>query len=126
MPRYTKTVDVALPEDLALLFADVTNEPKAMRNGLATILIDGAATVSTAITFLQGPPALDYWIERVKPWLQRRRHEGTGEMRITGPQGDLHLRFDANTDLGEVAAFMHRHLFPQTEEFVARDPDDLA
>lgn len=118
-------VSVALPEDLAELFRDLTTEPVPVRSTMATLVVDGIGVASTAITFLQGPPALSYWIQATREWLARRRHSGVGELRVKGPGGSGTFTITSETDLAELAGALHKVLFPRSEGRAA-DNDDLA
>jgi hypothetical protein len=118
-------VNVALPNDLADLFSEVATEPTPVRSALLTLFTGGAAATSTAITFLQGPPTVTYWINVAKGWLQRKRDDGVGEIRLKGPNGIAVFTVTKDTDLAELAGTLHTALFPN-RTLPARDIDDIA
>jgi hypothetical protein len=124
--RSAYAVDVALPADLADLFGDLATEPVPVRSTIATLIADGVTVTTTAITFLQGPPAAAYWVDVVRRWLQRRRADGVGRLRIEGPRGHLMLELTADTDLTEVATVIHQALFAAPKPQPAQDDDDIA
>jgi hypothetical protein len=124
--RSAYAMDVALPADLADLFGDLATAPVPVRSTIATLIADGVAVTTTAITFLQGPPAAAYWVGVVRPWLRRRRADGVGRLLIEGPGGRLVLELTADTDLAEVATVIHRALFAVPRPRPAVDDDDIA
>lgn len=118
-------VDVALPQDLADMLSKVATERAPVRSTLLTLLTDGTAAASTAITFLQGPPAVAYWVEIVKNWLGRKRTEGVGEITLKGPGGTAKFAITKDTDLEELAGTLHKALFPKQTP-PRPDMDDIA
>jgi hypothetical protein len=118
-------VNVAIPQDLADMFSDVAIEPTPVRSTLLTLFTGGAAATSTAITFLQGPPAVTYWVDVVKDWLRRKRDDGVGELRLKGPNGVAIIKVTEDTDLAELAGTLHTALFPRRTK-PTRDIDDIA
>lgn len=118
-------VDVVLPEDLAYMLRETAAHPTPVRSALLTLFTDGAATASTAITFLQGPPAVAYWVDVVKRWLQHKREDGVGEITLKGPGGAAVFTVTEDTDLAELAGTLHKALFP-ARVAPARDIDDIA
>jgi hypothetical protein len=118
-------VNVAVPEDLADMFSEIAIEPTPVRSTLLTLFTDGAAVTSTAITFLQGPPAVTYWANVVKKWLQRKRDDGVGEIRLKGPNGIAVFTVTRDTDLAKLAGTLHTALFPNRTA-PTRDIDDIA
>jgi hypothetical protein len=118
-------VSVAVPKDLADLFGEIATEPTPVRSALLTLFTDGATAASTAITFLQGPPAVTYWINVVKNWLQRKRDDGVGEIRLKGPNGIAVFTVTRDTDLAKLAGTLHTALFPKPTTRT-RDIDDIA
>lgn len=118
-------VNVAIPQDLADMFSDVAIEPTPVRSTLLTLFTGGAAATSTAITFLQGPPAVTYWVDVVKDWLHRKRDDGVGELRLKGPNGVAVIKVTEDTDLAELAGLLHTALFPKRTR-PTRDIDDIA
>lgn len=114
-------VDVKLPSDLVTLLGDVATEPTPARSTVIALLAGAAGGASTAITFLQGPPALGYWIEVVKGWLRHRREGGLGEISVKGPGGAARFVITEHTDLGALAEALHIALFPAS----AAPPRDL-
>lgn len=125
MPLSPHAVDITLPQDLATEFAEVATKSVPVRSTLATLLADGATWATVTITFLQGPPAAGYWVKVVSSWLQRKRHDGVGEVTIKGPNGQATFKITAETDLGELAGALHKALF-QKPSPPPRDFDDLA
>jgi hypothetical protein len=119
------SVDIALPQDLADMLAEIVIKPVPVRSSLLTLLTDGTAAASTAITFLQGPPAVAYWVDVVKKWLKRKRDTGVGEIRVEGPAGTATFRITRDTDLAELAGTLHKFLFSD-QAAPARDIDDIA
>lgn len=118
-------VDVALPNDLADMFSEVATERTLIRSTLLTLFTGGAAAASTAITFLQGPPTVTYWVNVVKSWLQRKRDDGIGEIRLKGPNGIAVFTVTRDTDLAELAGTLHTALFPN-RTIPTHDIDDIA
>ena len=125
MPLSPYAVDVALPQDLAEMLADVSASHVPVRSTLVTLLVDGSTWATAAITFLQGPPAVTYWVDVAKVWLHRKRDEGAGEIKIKGPGGTATFTITADTDLVELAGVLHKALFPPRRQ-ATRDYDDLA
>jgi hypothetical protein len=125
MTRSPYAVDVALPRDLVDMFGESATEQAPVRSTLLTLFTGGAATASTAITFLQGPPTAAYWVNVVKHWLQRKRGEGVGEIKLKGPNGIAIFTVTRDTDLAELAGTLHNALFPKRTT-PARDIDDIA
>jgi hypothetical protein len=117
--------EVALPKDLADMFSEIAIEPTPVRSTLLTLFTEGAAAASTAITFLQGPPAVTYWVNVVKSWLQRKRDDGVGEIRLKGPNGVAVFTVTQDTDLAKLAGTLHTALFPDRAK-PTRDIDDIA
>lgn len=118
-------VDIALPKDLADMFREIATEPTPVRSTLLVLFTDGAAAASTAITFLQGPPVVTYWVNVVKNWLQRKRDDGVGEIRLKGPNGIAVFTVTRDTDLAKLAGTLHAALF-QNQTAPNRDIDDIA
>lgn len=118
-------VDVALPQDLTDMFTEIATEQTPVRSTLLTLFTDGAAVTSTTITFLQGPPAITYWINVVKRWLERKRDDGVGEIRLKGPNGIAVFTVTKDTDLATLAGTLHTALFPNRTK-PTRDIDDIA
>lgn len=118
-------VGVVLPKDLAEMFRGIATEPTPVRSPWLTLFTDGAAAASTAITFLQGPPAVTYWVNVVKNWLQRKRDDGVGEIRLKGPNGIAVFTVTRDTDLAKLAGTLHAALFPDRTK-PSRDIDDIA
>jgi hypothetical protein len=118
-------VEVALPKDLADMFSEKAIEPAPARSALLTLFADGTAAASTAITFLQGPPTVTYWVNIVKSWLHRKRDDGVGEIRLKGPNGIAVFTVTKDTDLAELAGTLHTALFPNRTK-PTRDIDDIA
>jgi hypothetical protein len=125
MPRSPYAVDVALPDDLVILFVEIATEPVPVRSTLVTLLVDGSAAVSTAITFLQGPPAIGYFVDRVRNWLHRKRDEGVVELTIKGRGVDAKFQITEDTDLTELATTLHRVLFPPRVTRLRTDRSDI-
>jgi hypothetical protein len=125
MRRSAYAVDVVLPTDLAELFEDFVTEPVPVRSTTLSLIAEGSAAATTAITFLQGPPAAAYWVGLVKGWLNRRRDSGLGEIRLKGPNGSAVFKVTAETDLAELAGVLHKHLFDRPRP-ARRDADDIA
>jgi hypothetical protein len=125
MPLSPYAVDVALPEDLAEMLRDVSTNHAPVRSTLVTLLVDGSTWATAAITFLQGPPAVTYWVGVAKVWLRRKRDEGVGEIKVKGPNGTATFTITADTDLAELAGALHKAMFP-TRPRPTRDLDDLA
>ena len=123
--RSPYAVDVALPADLADLLGELAIEPVPVRSTIATLIVDGVTVTTTAITFLQGPPAAAYWRDIVGRWLHRRRADGVNRLRIEGPRGSLVLELTADTDLVEVTTVIHRALFTTSRPQPPQD-DDIA
>jgi hypothetical protein len=107
------------------MFSQIATESTPVRSTLLTLFTDGAAAASTAITFLQGPPTVTYWANVVKTWLQRKRDEGVGEIRLKGPNGIAVFTVTKDTDLAKLAGTLHTALFPDRTT-AARDTDDIA
>jgi hypothetical protein len=117
-------VDVTLPKDLAdALREQPTAMPRQVRSTMTTLLVGGMAVASTAITFLQGPPAVAYWVTAVRTWFQRRG-EGVGELRVRGPNGSAVFTVTEDTDITALAEALHRAMFPQREP--SPEDDDIA
>ena len=125
MPLSPYAVDVALPQDLVEMLGDVSTNYVPVRSTLVTLLADGGTWATTAITFLQGPPAVAYWVDVLKVWLHRKRDAGVGEIKVTGPGGTATFTVTADTDLAELAAVLHKAMFPRRAQDT-RDLDDLA
>ena len=117
--------DVAIPKDLADMFSEIATEQTPVRSALPTLFTDGAAAASTVITFLQGPPTVTYWVNVVKSWLQRKRDDGVGEIRLKGPNGMAVFTITKDTDLAELAGTLHTALFPNRTP-PTRDINDIA
>ncbi|QTE03133.1 hypothetical protein [Streptomyces cyanogenus] len=118
-------VDVVLPEDLAEQFGDIATRRAPVRSTMAALFADGTTIASTAITFLQGPPAVAYWVDLTKNWLLRKHESGVGTLRMEGPGGTVHITITEQTDLVELATALHTALFPP-ESTPSHDPDDIA
>ena len=118
-------VEVALPKDLADMFSGIATKPKPARSALLTLFTDGTAAASTAITFLQGPPTVTYWVNVVKNWLHGKCDDGVGEIRLKGPNGIAVFTVTKDTDLAELAGTLHTALFPNRAK-PPRDIDDIA
>jgi hypothetical protein len=118
-------VDVALPKDLAGMFDQDTTTPAPVRSTVVTLLAEGVTWTTATITFLQGPPAVTYWAGVVKTWLHRKRDEGVGQLKVTGPGGTATFTITPDTDLAALATALHKAVFPQRPK-AKRDLDDLA
>ena len=119
------SVNVALPQDLAVMFKDTVANSVPVRSTIVTLLAEGTTWATAAVTFLQGPPAVTYWVDIVKDWLRRKRDEGVGEIEVKGPGGTARFTVTPDTDLAELAGALHKAMFPKRSQ-AARDFDDLA
>lgn len=118
-------IDVILPDDLAKMLGDIATEPISTRSTVLSLIVDAASDASVVISLLQGPPALDYWVVVTKNWLDKRRQRGIGELRLKGPGGEATFVVTEDTDLGELAATLHKYMFPRRQRNM-RDIDDIA
>lgn len=119
-------VDIALPDDLANQFSELATKPVPARSTVATLVVEGTSIAATAISFLQGPPAVAYWVDVTKRWLGRKRENGVYTLKIEGPAGTAHIKVTKDTDLAQLAAALHTALFPNAATANSHDTDDIA